>query len=278
MAEEADIRCHRDDTFRAITDGFAIDFDILAVEMASWHGADNAMALLAMKRREDDANSQGYLDGHAAMALQKAATHANVLAASRRREDDAYAKAFASATDKRNRRETTLRANQLRYVAQLGFTSSSEFFAWVAECDASRDGAVAEAPNCTLALAEKLLAEEQRHHKTATQERALADEANERRRAAAQEKALDDEAYKRHRAATQEKALADKAYERRLAATREEALSYEVNKQHRQVTAALEKALADEAYERRLAATREKVLANEVNKRRRHVTATRENA
>jgi hypothetical protein len=113
LAEEADIRRHRDDTFRAITNGFAIDLDILAVEMASWHGADDAMVLLAMKRREDDANAQGYLDGRAAMAPQKAATHANVLAASRWWEDNAYAKAFASATDKRNHRETTLCANQL---------------------------------------------------------------------------------------------------------------------------------------------------------------------
>jgi hypothetical protein len=239
--------------------------------MAPWHGADDAMALLAMKCREDNANTQGYLDGHAAMAPQKAATRANVLAGSCRREDDAYAKAFASATDKRNRREA-------QYVAQLGFTSSSEFFAWVAECDASPDGAVAEAPNRTPALAKKLLAEEQRHHKTATQERALADKANKRRQVAAQEKALDDEAYEQRRAATQEKALADKAYEQRLAATREEALSYEVNKQCRQVTAALEKALADKAYEQRLAATREKALADKVNKRCRHVMAARENA
>ncbi len=98
-------------------------------------------------------------------------------------------------------------------MAQLGFTSSSEFFAWVAECDASRDSAVAEAPNCTPSLAKKLLAEERRHHETATQERALADKANERRQAAAQEKALDDEAYECCRAATQEKALAYEAYE-----------------------------------------------------------------
>jgi hypothetical protein len=160
LAEEADIRRHCDNTFRVITDGFTINLDILAVKMATWHGADDAMVLLAMKRRKDDAKAQGYLDGRAAKAPQKAATHANVLAASRWREDDAYAKAFASATDKRNHRETTLRANQLRYVAQLGFMSSSEFFAWVAECNASRDGAVAEAPNRTPALAEKLLAEE----------------------------------------------------------------------------------------------------------------------
>jgi hypothetical protein len=179
LAEEADIRRHRDNIFRTITDRFAINLNILVVEMASWHGADDAMALLAMKCREDDANAQGYLDGRAAMARQKAATRANVLAASRWREDNAYAKAFASATNKRNRRETTLRANQLRCVAQLGFTSSSEFFAWVVECDASWNGAVAEAPNRTPALAEKSLAEEQRHHETATQERALADKANE---------------------------------------------------------------------------------------------------
>ncbi len=196
-----------------ITNGFAINLDILAVEMASWHGADNAMALLAIKRRKEDTNAQGYLDGCAAMAPQKAATRANVLAASCRREDDAYAKVFPSATDKRNHRETTLRANQFQYVAQLGFTSSSEFFAWVAECDASQDGTVAEAPNRTPVLAEKSLAKERRHHETATQERALADKANKPGRAAVQEKALDNEAYKRHWAATQEKALADEAYE-----------------------------------------------------------------
>jgi hypothetical protein len=180
LANEADIRCRRDDTFRVINDGFAINLDILAVKMASWHGADYAMALLAMKRLEDDANTQGYLDGHAAMALQNAAARANMLAASRHQEDDAHAKAFASATDKRNCRETTLRATQLRYMAQLGFTSSSKFFAWVVECDASWDGAVAETPNRTPALAKKSLTEEQRCHETATQERALANKANER--------------------------------------------------------------------------------------------------
>jgi hypothetical protein len=56
---------------------------------------------------------------------------------------------------------------------------SSMFFAWIAECNASWDGAVAEAPNHTPALAKKLLAKERRCHKTATQERALANEANE---------------------------------------------------------------------------------------------------
>ncbi len=160
LAEEADIRCHRDDTFHAITDGFTIELDILAVEMASWHGADDEMALLAMKCCEDDANAQGYLDGCAARALQNAAARVKVLAASRRQEDDAHAKAFASKADKRTRRETTLRATQLQYVAQLGFTSSSEFFTWVAECDASWDGAVAGVPNRTPALAKMALAEE----------------------------------------------------------------------------------------------------------------------
>jgi hypothetical protein len=143
LAKGADIQRHRDDTFRAITNGFAIDLDILAVEMASWYGADDTMALLAMKHREDDANAHVYLDGRAARALQNAAARVNVLAASHRQEDDAHAKAFASKANKRTRRETTLRATQLQYVAQLGFTSSSEFFAWVAECDASRDDAVA---------------------------------------------------------------------------------------------------------------------------------------
>ncbi len=160
LAEEADIRCHHDDTFCAITDGFAINLNILAVEMASWHGADNAMALLAVKRCKDDANAQGYLDGRAARALQNAAAHVNVLAASNRHEEDAHAKAFASKADKRTCRETTLRATQLQYLAQLGFTSSSKFFAWVAECNASWDGAVAEAPNRTSVLAKKALAGE----------------------------------------------------------------------------------------------------------------------
>jgi hypothetical protein len=208
LAEEAVIPRHRDDTFRAITDGFAINLNILAVEMASWHGADDAMALLAMKCRKDNANPQGYLDGRAAMAPQKAATCANVLAASRWREEDAYAKAFASATDKRNRRETTLHANQLQYVAQLGFMSSSKFFAWVAECNASWDGAVAEAPNHTPGLAKKLLAEERRCHETAAQEKVLANEANEQRQVAVREKALADEAKEQCQAAARQKALA----------------------------------------------------------------------
>ena len=90
----ADIHCHCDDTFRAITDRFAINLDILAVKMASWHDVDNAMALLAMKSCKDDANTQGYLDGCAARALQNAAARVNVLAASRRQEDDAHAKAL----------------------------------------------------------------------------------------------------------------------------------------------------------------------------------------
>jgi hypothetical protein len=113
LAEEADIQCQRDDTFCAITDGFTINLDILGVEMASWHGPDDVMALLVMKRCKDNANVQGYLDGHAVRALQNAAARVNVLAASRRQEDDAQAKAFASKADKRTHRETTLRATQL---------------------------------------------------------------------------------------------------------------------------------------------------------------------
>jgi hypothetical protein len=302
LAEEADIRRHCNDTFRAITNGFTIDLNILAVEMASWHGADDAMALLAMKHCEDDANTQGYLDGHAAMALQKAATRANVLAASRQWEDNAYAKAFASVTDKRNHRETTLRANQLRYMAQLSFTSTSEFFAWVAECNASWDGAVAEAPNRTLPLAKKSLTEERHRHETAAQEKALADKANKRRQAAAQEKALADEANEQCQAAARQKALAKdkqrqeesaairciwvqcallaapldailaeiehnniahKANKRQRAAAREKALANEANKLRQ--AAAWEKALADKANElRQVVAAREKALANEL--------------
>jgi hypothetical protein len=142
------------------------------------------MALLAMKHRKDNANAQGYLDGHAARALQNAAVRVNVLAASCCQEEDAHTKAFASEANKRTRWEITLRATQLQYVAQLGFMSSSKFFAWVAECNASRDGAVVEAPNRTLALAEKALAKEQHCHKAATQEKALANKAHEQHRTA----------------------------------------------------------------------------------------------
>ncbi len=153
------------------------------------------MALLAMKSCKDDANTQGYLDGCAARALQNAAARVNVLAASRRQEDNVHAKAFASKADKRTCWETTLRATQLQYVAQLGFTSSSKFFAWLLECNASWDGAVAEAPNRTPALAKKALAKVQCHHEMATQEKALADEANKQCQAAAWEKALADKAH-----------------------------------------------------------------------------------
>jgi hypothetical protein len=75
--------------------------------------------------------------------------------------------------------------------------SSRKLFAWVAECDASWDGAVAEAPKRTPALAEKSLAKERHCHKMATQERALADKANKQCWAAAQDKALADKTNKR---------------------------------------------------------------------------------
>jgi hypothetical protein len=195
LAEEADIQRHCNATFRAITDGFGINLNILAVKMASWHGADDAMALHPIKLCKDNTNAQGYLDGCAARALQNAATRVNVLAASCCQENNAHAKAFASKADKRTCQETTLRATQLQYVAQLAFTSSSKCFAWVVECNASQDGTVAEEPNCTPALAKKALAKEGRCHEMATQEKALADEANERRQAGAREKALANEAH-----------------------------------------------------------------------------------
>jgi hypothetical protein len=56
---------------------------------------------------------------------------------------------------------------------------------------------------------------------------------------------------RRHKTAGQEKALANEAYEHRWAATQEKALADEVNKQRCQVTAARENALADNAYEQR---------------------------
>ncbi len=186
----------------------------------------------------------------------------------------------------------------------------------MAECDASRDGAVAEAPNRTPALAKKSLAKERRHHEMATQKKALAYEANKQRWAAARDKALADEANERRQTAARQKALAEdkwrqeergairrirvqcallaapldailaeierdyiahEANERQRATTRDKALADEAN-DLRQVATVREKALADEAYERRLAATREKAMADEVNKRRCHVTAARENA
>ncbi len=64
-------------------------------------------------------------------------------------------------------------------------------------------------------LAEKLLAEEQRCHKTATRDKALADKANKQRRAAAQEKALADKANKQCQAAARDNALADEANKQR---------------------------------------------------------------
>ncbi len=60
------------------------------------------MALLAMKHCKDNANVQGYLDGRAARALQKAVVRVNILSASRCLGDNAHAKAFASKADKKN--------------------------------------------------------------------------------------------------------------------------------------------------------------------------------
>ncbi len=122
---------------------------------------------------------QGYLDGHAARALQNAAVGVNVLAVSRCWEDDAHATAFASKVDKRTCWEATLHATQLKYVAHLGFTSSKEFFAWVVERYASWDGTVVEVPNRTTALAERASANDK--DKAAVQEKALADKANKQR-------------------------------------------------------------------------------------------------
>jgi hypothetical protein len=123
-----------------------------------------------------------------------------------------------------------------------------------------------EAPNRTPALAEKSLPEEQCHHETAMQERALADEANEQCRAAARDKALVDEANERRQVAAQEKALVDEANEQRRAAARDKALVEEANKQRRAATQ--EKALADEANEQCQAAAQDKALADKANEQR----------
>jgi hypothetical protein len=64
------------------------------------------------------------------------------------------------------------------------------------------------------ALAKKALVEERRCHETAGQEKALAEEANERCQAAARETALTDKAHERRQAAVWENALADEANKR----------------------------------------------------------------
>jgi len=175
LAEEADMRRRHDDNLRAVTAGFAIDFDILEVEVASWHDADDAMALLAMRRHKDDADAQGYHSKLAAAterALRKAAARANVLAASRRREDEALTKAFASVADKRNRRHAAIRAAQLKCVAQLGFMSLDEYVeyvAWTVECDGRHKSAERDT-----ALAVMAMADEQRRQEEAVRAKALA--------------------------------------------------------------------------------------------------------
>jgi hypothetical protein len=140
LAKEAGMQRHCDDTLRSINDGFAINLDIIAVEVASWHDkVDDAMALLAMQRRKDDADAQGYHDGRAAATanvLQKAAARVNMLAGSRSQEDDTHTKAFTSAADKRNCWEATLLATLPKYTHHLGFGSYDDFVAWRAEHEA----------------------------------------------------------------------------------------------------------------------------------------------
>jgi hypothetical protein len=253
LAEEADMRRRHDDNLRAVTAGFAIDFDILEVEVASWHDADDAMALLAMRRHKDDADAQGYHSKLAAAterALRKAAARANVLAASRRREDEALTKAFASVADKRNRRHAAIRAAQLKCVAQLGFMSLDEYVeyvAWTVECDGRHKSAERDT-----ALAVMAMADEQRRQEEAVRAKALAVTAmaNERHR---QEEAMRAkamavtamaDAQRCQEEAVRAKALAAKADERRQRADITRAVA-RVTEPHRH--AATERATALDA-------------------------------
>ncbi len=105
------MHCHHNNTLRAITNGFAINHDILAVRVASWNGAEDAIALLATNRCGDDTRMQCFQDNHAAIAakaLSKAAAHVNLLVASRRQEDEARTQAFVSVAGKRDCWEATL--------------------------------------------------------------------------------------------------------------------------------------------------------------------------
>jgi hypothetical protein len=50
LAAEAYMLCCHNTAYRAITNGFGIEFNILLAEVVSWYGADNALVLLATKQ------------------------------------------------------------------------------------------------------------------------------------------------------------------------------------------------------------------------------------
>jgi hypothetical protein len=85
LTTEADMHHRQNDTLHTITNGFAINLDILAVRVASWNGVEDVLVLLVMRQHEDNTQMQRFHDNHAATAARapwKAATRANVLVAS----------------------------------------------------------------------------------------------------------------------------------------------------------------------------------------------------
>ncbi len=125
-----------------ITDGFAINLANLAVKVASWDGADKAMALLAMVQCDNAVNMQQFHEELAATttkAPQKAAVHATALAVSRSQEDDAHTQALTTAAAKRGRSKARNHANMQKHVRLLGFGSYNDYIAWRVGCKALAD-------------------------------------------------------------------------------------------------------------------------------------------
>jgi hypothetical protein len=70
LAKLADIQRGYSEFLCKITNGFMINLDSHVVMVASWDGADNMMALPAMKQREDITNLQRFHDNCAAVATK----------------------------------------------------------------------------------------------------------------------------------------------------------------------------------------------------------------
>jgi hypothetical protein len=157
LAEEADMQHHHDDTLSMITEGFPINLSNLAVEVASWDGTDEAMALLAMVQCNNAVNTQPFhkeLAATAAKAPQKAAVRATALAVSRSQEDDMHTQALTTAAAKRGRSEARNRTNMQKHAHLLGFGSYDDYIAWRAGCKALADDEVG-APKQASSLGEK---------------------------------------------------------------------------------------------------------------------------
>jgi hypothetical protein len=157
LAEEADMQRRHNNTLRMITDGFAINLANLAVEVSSWDGANEAMALLAMVQRNNAVNMQRFheeLAATAAKAPQKAAVRATALAVSLSQEDDAHTQALTTAAAKRGRGKARNRATMQKHAHLLGFGSFNNYIAWRAGCKTLVDDE-AGAPKQASLLGEK---------------------------------------------------------------------------------------------------------------------------